>query len=53
MLLPKPQGKVKGKGKAEHLYSALHGQDHFKALRHGSQFYLQQGKVNVDLYSAS
>jgi len=27
---------VKGKGKAEHLYSALHGKDHFKALRHGS-----------------
>jgi len=26
----------KGKGKAEHLYSALHGKDHFKALRHGS-----------------
>ena len=28
--------KVKGKGKAEHLYSALHGTNHFKALRHGS-----------------
>ena len=26
----------KGKGKAEHLYSALHGTNHFKALRHGS-----------------
>jgi len=26
----------KGKGKAEHLYSAWHGKDHFKALRHGS-----------------
>jgi len=23
-------------GKAEHLYSALHGTNHFKALRHGS-----------------
>ena len=28
--------------KAEHLYSALHGTNHCKALRHGSQFYLQQ-----------
>ena len=28
--------KGKGKGKAEHLYSALHGTNHFKALRHGS-----------------
>jgi len=28
--------RVKGKGKAEHLYSALHGTNHFKALRHGS-----------------
>ena len=26
----------KGKDKAEHLYSALHGKDHFKALRHAS-----------------
>ena len=26
----------KGEGKAEHLDSALHGKDHFKALRHGS-----------------
>jgi len=26
----------KVKGKAEHLYSALHGKDHFRALRHGS-----------------
>jgi len=31
-------GIVKGKGKrkAVHLYSALHGKDHFKALGHGS-----------------
>jgi len=27
--------RCKGK-KAEHLYSALHGTNHFKALRHGS-----------------
>ena len=26
----------KGKGKSEHLYSALHGTNHSKALRHGS-----------------
>jgi len=25
------------KGKAEHLYSAMYGKDHFKALRHGSR----------------
>jgi len=30
-------GTVKGKkGKLEHLYSALHGTNHSKALRHGS-----------------
>ena len=28
--------KGKGKGKAEHLYSTLHGTNHSKVLRHGS-----------------
>jgi len=28
--------KVKGKGKSEHLYSALHGTNHYKVLRHES-----------------
>ena len=28
--------KINVKGNAEHLYSSLHGTNHFKALRHGS-----------------
>ena len=36
LLVSHYQTMVKGKGKAEHLYSALHGTNHFKALRHGS-----------------
>ena len=36
-LFHSPHGGVKGKkGKSEHLYSALHGTNHSKALRHGS-----------------
>ena len=34
---------LKGKGKSEHLYRALHGTNHLKALRHGSHsYYLQR-----------
>jgi len=32
----------KGKGKSEHLYSTLHGTNHFKALRHHTAFNLQR-----------
>jgi len=35
------------KGKAEHLYSALHGKDHFKALRHGSRSIFNNGEFHV------
>jgi len=40
------------KGKAEHLYSALHGTNHFKALRHGSHSLTCKG-LHASLYLVS